>query len=272
MTTDFKNNYGPWALIVGASHGVGAEFARQLAAKGLNCVLLARRQSALEELETELQAMGAETRVIIQDLTDPEATNNIMQQITDLDIGLVVYNAGSPPYASQFLKAPFADWQKLVRMNVLTVMDLCYQVGPKLLARGKGGLLLVGSQAGLGGNKKYSMYTGTKGFMLNFGESLWIEWKDQGIDVLNLLISVVDSPTLRTQMKEANVPGWDKEDIGVPSPEEVAKVGLRELANGPTFMHPQDEQSGSEGPSEGEIRREAMAERWAITEPFVGND
>lgn len=130
----------------------------------------------------------------------------------------------------------------------------------------------MGSQAGLGGNKKYSLYTGTKGFMLNFGESLWIEWQDQGIHVLNLLISLVDSPTLRSQMKEANIPGWDKEDIGVAKPEEVARIGLRELANGPTFMHPQDEQSTGDEPSEGEQRREAMVQRWAMTAPFVGDD
>lgn len=272
MDKHFQNTYGPWAIVVGASHGVGSEFARQLAAKGLNCVLLARRQEALQALQAELQQLGVETRIIIQDLTAADATASILKQISDLDIGLVVYNAGAPPYASQFLKAPFADWQKLLQLNVFTVTDLCYQIGPKLLARGKGGLLLVGSQAGLGGNKKYSIYTGSKGFMLNFGESLWIEWKDQGIDVLNLLISIVDSPTLRTQMKEANVPGWDQADIGVPSPEEVARVGLRELANGPTFLHPQDEQDSNGERSEGEQRRDAMAERWAITAPFVGDD
>lgn len=277
MASEFQEKYGPWAIIVGASHGVGAQFARLLAAEGLNCVLLARSAGALEALQVELQqSYSVQTRLITQDLTASNAVDNILAQTADLDIGLVIYNAGAPPYAREFLKAPFADWQKLVQLNVLTMMSLCYQIGPKLLARGRGGLLLVGSQAGLGGNKKYSLYTATKGFMLNFGESLWIEWKDKGIDVLNLLISVVDSPTLRKQMQESNIPGWDQDDIGVATPEEVAKIGLRELANGPTFLHPQDELSRIEASanavSEGDRRREAMVQRWAITAPFVGDD
>lgn len=272
MFTDFQTTYGPWALIVGASHGVGAEFARQVAAQGVNCVLLARRQEALDTLADELQQHGVDTRTICQDLTATDAVANIVQATNDLDLGLIIYNAGAPPYASQFLKAPLDDWHKLIRLNVLTVTELCYQLGPQLLARGKGGLLLVGSQAGLGGNKKYSLYTGTKGYMLNFGESLWIEWQDHGINVLNLLISIVDSPTLRAQMQAANIPGWDSDDIGVPLPRDVARIGLRELANGPTFLHPQDEQTTTDTAREGDIRRDAMVARWATTEPFVGND
>ena len=268
-----KEKYGPWALIVGASHGVGAEFARQVAAQGINCVLLARRESALQTLQAELEReYSVETRIITVDLSKDTAVATINKGVNDLDIGLLIYNAGSPPYASEFLKAPVSDWQGLVRLNVSTVMELCHQFGQQFVQRGKGGLLLVGSQAGLGGNKKYSMYTGTKGFMLNFGESLWIEWKDKGVDVLNFLISVVDSPTLRTQMKASNIPGWDQDDIGVPKPEDVARIGLRELANGPTFFHPQDENAVAGEQSEGGQRREAMVERWAQTAPYVGED
>ncbi|MFA7552900.1 MAG: SDR family NAD(P)-dependent oxidoreductase [Spongiibacteraceae bacterium] len=268
-----KEKYGPWALIVGASHGVGAEFARQVAAQGINCVLLARREVALQELQAELQQeFSVETRAITVDLSAANAVATITDGILDLDIGLLIYNAGAPPYASEFLKAPLADWQGLVRLNVSTVMELCYTLGQSLLQRGRGGLLLVGSQAGLGGNKKYSMYTGTKGFMLNFGESLWIEWKDKGVDVLNLLISVVDSPTLRTQMKASNIPGWDLPDIGVPKPVDVARIGLRELSNGPTFFHPQDELVVAAEQSAGGQRKESMIERWAQTAPFVGED
>ncbi|MAT51684.1 MAG: short-chain dehydrogenase [Porticoccaceae bacterium] len=260
-------------MVVGASHGVGAEFARQVAAQGLNCVLLARREAVLKELQTELENdYGIETRVMTVDLSLDSAATTIVDSVEDLDVGLVIYNAGSPPYASEFLKAPYDAWDGLVHLNVSTPMALCYQIGKKLVARGKGGLLLVGSQAALGGNKKYAMYTGTKGFMANFGESLWIEWKDKGVDVLNLLISVVDSPTLRTQMKVSGIEGWDAEDIGVPKPADVARIGLRELQNGPTFIHPQDEDAKPGESKPGEARRDAMLERWAVTEPFVGDD
>jgi short-subunit dehydrogenase len=270
---DFKAKYGPWALIAGASHGVGSEFARQVAAQGINCVLLSRRESALQELRQELeQTHHIETRVITADLSTDGAIATIVEGVSDLDLGLIIYNAGAPPYASEFLKAPLDAWEGLVRLNVTSPMELSHILGQKLVDRGRGGLLLVGSQAGLGGNKKYSMYTGTKGFMLNFGESLWIEWQDKGVDVLNLLISVVDSPTLRAQMKKSNIAGWDAEDIGVPKPADLASIGLRELANGPTFIHPQDESSEAGSVSEGAQRRDAMLERWAITAPFVGDD
>lgn len=265
--------YGPWALIAGASHGVGTEFARQAAAQGINCVLLSRRESALKELQTELEKdHGIQTRVIAVDLSREGAVGIIEEGVKDLDLGLVIYNAGAPPYASEFLKAPLDAWQDLIRLNVTTVTELCYKLGQKLVDRGRGGLLLVGSQAGLGGNKKYSMYTGTKGFMVNFGESLWIEWKDKGVDVLNLLISVVDSPTLRAQMKKSNIPGWDAPDIGVPKPVDIAHIGLRELAHGPTFIHPEDEVTPAGETTPGVVRRESMLERWAITAPFVGED
>lgn len=272
-STEMKTKYGPWALIVGASHGVGTEFARQVAAQGLNCVLLARREAPLKELAVELQSdYGVDTRILTVDLTADNAVATITEGVKDLSLGLIIYNAGAPPYASEFLKAPMEEWTKLIRLNVLTVTELCYSLGQIMVDRGRGGLLLVGSQAGLGGNKKYSLYTGTKGFMLNFGESLWIEWKDKGVDVLNLLISVVDSPTLRAQMKASNIPGWDAEDIGVPKPADLARIGLRELANGPTYVHPDDEQTPAGEASHGETRRTAMLDRWAITAPFVGED
>jgi short-subunit dehydrogenase len=265
-----QDKYGPWVVIVGASHGVGAEFARQLAAGGLNCVLLARREAALQSLQAELEEQfSIQTRIVTVDLGTEAAVATISDAIADLEVGLVVYNAGAQPIASEFLQAPIDGWRQLVRLNVSTVMELCYSLGQPMVERGRGGLLLVGSQAGLGGNKKYSMYTGTKGFMLNFGESLWLEWKDKGVDVLNLLISVVDSPTLRAQMKLSNMPGWDLDDIGVPKPVDVARIALRELANGPTFHHPQDEDT-TVHPSAGEQRKAAMLDRWAQTAPFVG--
>ncbi|HLS97465.1 MAG TPA: SDR family NAD(P)-dependent oxidoreductase [Porticoccaceae bacterium] len=273
LADNFSEKYGPWALIAGASHGVGMEFARQVAAEGINCVLLSRREATLKAFQAELERdHGIETRVIAADLSKDGAVDTIEAGVRDLDLGLIIYNAGAPPYASEFLKAPLEPWEDLVRLNVTTVTQLCHRLGGRLVERGRGGLLLVGSQAGLGGNKKYAMYTGTKAFMLNFGESLWIEWKDRGVDVLNLLISVVDSPTLRAQMKKSNIAGWDAEDIGVPKPVDMARIGLRELPHGPTFIHPEDEATPAGEVTAGARRRDAMLERWAITAPFVGDD
>jgi short-subunit dehydrogenase len=265
-----KEKYGPWALILGASYGVGADFARQVAACGIHCILLARREPALHELRDELERDHAiSTRILAADLATEHAAARIADAVADLEVNLVIYNAGAPPYASEFLDAPLKDWKSLLQLNITTPMELCHLLGPRMIERGHGGLMLVGSQASLGGNKQFSIYTGSKGFMLNLGESLWMEWSDKGVDVLNLLISMVDGPTLRAQMKAAGVAGWDAEDIGVAQPADVARAGLRELGNGPTFLHPQDELTPPAGESEGDRRRAAMLERWAVTAPFV---
>lgn len=270
---DFLHRYGPWAMIAGASHGVGAEFARQVAAQGLNCILLARREQPLKELQQELtSSFGVKTLVIAQDLSEADAVERIVAAVGDRDVGLHIYNAGAPAYAANFLDAPMDVWRQLLQLNCATLMEYCYTFGPKLLDRGRGGLLLVGSQAALGGNRKYAMYTGTKGFMANFGETLWTEWSSHGVDVLNLLIQVVDSPTLRKQMKESNIEGWDAEDIGVPRPVDVARTGLDQLSHGPTFVHPQDENPAPGETPLGIRRKQDLEERVRITAPFIGDD
>ncbi len=273
MQTDqqFKDKYGPWALIVGASHGTGAACAHQLAAKGLNCVLIARNASAMTELAAQLASQyGVESKIIATDLSSPGGPAEVCQQLDGLDIGLLVYNAGAPAYASTFLNAPLQDWQNLLALGASSLMEISHHVGQKLVERGRGGILLMGSHAALGGNKKYAMYTATKGFMLNFGESLWMELQDKNVDVLNFLIMVVDTPTLRKQMQTSNIDGWDQPTIpGVYPAETVVSIALRELPNGPTFVHPADEE---EQAGLGARRREELVERWAHTAPYVGED
>ncbi|NHO66697.1 SDR family NAD(P)-dependent oxidoreductase [Aestuariicella hydrocarbonica] len=268
---DFQDKYGPWAVIIGASHGTGAESARQLAAQGLNCALVARSAPALLALKKELKTRyRVEARVITADLSTEAGVHHVQDSLVDLDLGLMVFNAGAPAYPSKFLNAPLQTWQDLLNLGANALMTLTYSIGQQLRERGKGGILLMGSHAGLGGNKKFAMYTATKGFMLNFGESLWMELKDQGIDVLNFLIQVVDTPTLRKEMQRAGIEGCDSDTIpGVYPAEAIVKLALRELPNGPTFIHPEDEEQGA---GTGKARGSAVKERWEHTAPFVGED
>src|SRR5271169_454682 len=107
----FRQRYGPWVVIAGASEGMGAEYARMLAEQGLNCVLVSRRRPALDELAAELvRDRGIETRVIALDLSQADAGRRLFDACADLEVGLYISNAGADPHASFFLARPLEDW------------------------------------------------------------------------------------------------------------------------------------------------------------------
>lgn len=265
-----KETYGPWALIAGASQGMGEEFARSLANAGINCVLVARTASKLEQLEAELKRdFAVETLTIALDLTAADAAETMIEKIGDREIGLLIFNAGSPAYTRTFVKGELKDWAALVRMNCLTVMNSCYHFGGKMVERGRGGVILMGSHAALGGTKKLAAYTATKGFMANFGESLWAEWEDQGVDVLSMLIGSTDTPTMRKKMADNGISVTS--DMNLASPKDVVRVALRELPNGPTFVFPDDEEAAPGTATRGTQRREHVFESSRISSAFIGD-
>ncbi len=267
----FKRKYGPWALIAGASHGVGAAFARQLAARGLNCVLVARRQDALDALRLELVAHhGVEVLVVSQDLSHADAASSLLAAVAEREIGLFVYNAGGDPFLTRFLDTSVEDWSSLLRLNASTPMACCHAFGGRMLGRGRGGVILVGSQAALGGIRKLAMYSASKAFAMNLGESLWAEWRDRGVDVLNLLIGTVDTPTMREAMVRLNIP--NALSMPLPQAEDVVAVALDGLGNGPTLIHPDDLASGEPHRRPGVARREHTIGKSAEAAVFIGAD
>ena len=266
----FQHRYGPWAVIAGASHGVGAAFAHQLAERGLHCVLVARRGEVMAQLKSELEDRYAvEVLVVTQDLSHPDACERLLATVGERQVGLFIYNAGGDPYITRFLDTSVEDWGALLRLNCLTVMQCSHAFGAAMLERGQGGLLLVGSQAALGGIRKLAMYTATKGFALNLGESLWAEWKDRGVDVLNLLIGTVDTPTMRDAMVKLKIP--DALTMTLPKAQDLALLALEELGNGPTLIHPEDtlvQVATAPGPA----RRAHVLSKSAEAAVFIGND
>ncbi|MFA5496411.1 MAG: SDR family NAD(P)-dependent oxidoreductase [Porticoccaceae bacterium] len=268
---EFRKKYGPWALIVGASHGLGEAFPRQLAALGLNCVLVARTAAKLESLKTGLEnEFGVEVLALALDLSLPGATERMIAAIGEREMGLLVYNAGSPPYARQFLQGGIGDWSGLVMKNAQTLMECCFHFGGKMVERGRGGVVLVGSHAAFGGTKKLSVYTATKAFGANFGESLWAEWSDKGVDVINLLIANTDTPTLREHMAEHGMTVTP--EMNIPTPEHIVSVGLAQLPNGPSFVFPDDENPEPGTVTRGQQRREYVVESTRTTAAFIGDD
>ncbi|KJS08499.1 MAG: hypothetical protein VR73_05370 [Gammaproteobacteria bacterium BRH_c0] len=270
-SNEFRTKYGPWALIVGASHGLGEAFPRQLAALGMNCILVARSAEKLQALQGQLESeFGIEVLSLTQDLSLPGATERMVEAVGSREIGLLVYNAGSPPYAKHFLKGDMADWSGLVVKNAQTLMETCFHFGGEMVERGRGGVVLVGSHAAFGGTKKLSVYTATKAFGANLGESLWAEWSDKGVDVINLLIANTDTPTLRAHMAEHGLEVTP--EMNIPIPEHIVRVGLAQLPNGPSFVFPDDEHPQEGKPTRGQHRRDYVIESTRITATFVGDD
>ncbi|MBD1552579.1 SDR family NAD(P)-dependent oxidoreductase [Pseudomonas typographi] len=271
MKLSFKHRYGPWAVIAGASHGMGAAFAELLAERGVNCVLVARRTEALEKLKAELTARHAvEVLWVSQDLSRPGAAQKLIATVGAREVGLFVYNAGGDPFITRFLDSSRADWASLLRLNALTLMECAHAFGGAMLGRRRGGLILVGSQAALGGIRKLAVYSATKGFAMNLGESLWAEWRDHGVDVLNLLIGTVDTPTMREAMVKLKIP--DALNMPLPKAEDIARLALAELGNGPTLIHPEDVGLTDPQHGPGFARRKQVIGKSAEAAVFIGND
>src|ERR1051325_9035865 len=200
-----KQKFGPWALVTGASSGIGAEFARQLAAGGLNVVLVARRLALLEELGRQLaEQYGINYRAIAADLSDENVIEEIIAMATqDIDIGLLVSNAGAGK-PSEFLSASLDDLHKIVRLNIGAHLNLIHHFAPKLAQRGRGGVILLSALGAAQGLPYIANDGATKAYVLSLGEALHLEFEKLGLNVTVVLPGGVDThviPKLGIQRK-----------------------------------------------------------------------
>jgi short-subunit dehydrogenase len=220
---DFRSRYGPWALVAGASEGLGAEFARQLAAKGLHIVAVARRQALLEQLARELETEhGVEVRPVSIDLADPGAAAALLERTRDLEVGLVVYNAALSPIGP-FLERDLDEKLRVLDVNCRTPLILAHEFGRAMAARGRGGLLLVSSMSALQGSPLVATYAATKAFDLVLGEGLWEELRGHGVDVLAFCAGATRTPNYEASRPE-KVPRF------APAAMEPAAVAAEALA------------------------------------------
>jgi short-subunit dehydrogenase len=180
--------FGPWALITGASSGIGAEFARQLAAMGLNVVVAARRQSLLDEVCDEVsQKHGVQARTVVVDLSDEDAVERLAEAVRDLDIGLVVSNAGTGD-PGDFLKHEPGELRRLFRLNALAHLNMARHFGQRLVERGGGGILLGGAMGAAHGIPFMANDAGSKAYVQSLGESLHAELKRHRVNVTVLVV------------------------------------------------------------------------------------
>jgi uncharacterized protein len=258
--------YGPWALITGASEGTGAEFALRLAHQGIHSILIARREGPLAELAAQVRATGAECVTASVDLAAPDATTQIAAAAGDREIGLFIANAGADTNMSLFLDRDVSDWDQLITLNIVTTMRNCHYFGQGMRARGRGGIILVGSGSCYGGLYGMGVYCGVKAFDLCFGEGLWAEMRHVGVDVLNLILGRTDTPAHR-RIAEGN--GGTFDAAGMASAADVARIGLEQLPHGPTYNWGQAHDVAGYAPNSPDDRRARILKIEALTGAYL---
>lgn len=228
--SNFYHQYGPWALIAGGSEGIGRCFAEQLAAEGINLVLLARKLGPLAEAAADIAAThGVEVRSHGFDLTAPDLETRLLAITEGLEIGLLIFNAGAMHGAGRFLDEPLDKQLALLRLNCIGPTVFCHTLGRPMRKRGRGGVILMSSMSGLTGGAYLSTYAASKSFDIVLAESLWGELADDGVHVLGLIAGATDTPAMASSgVRFAEGQAMD--------PAEVAREGLEQLPYGPLHV------------------------------------
>ncbi|MEM1417755.1 MAG: SDR family NAD(P)-dependent oxidoreductase [Myxococcota bacterium] len=179
----YVQRFGPTALVVGASATVGEQYARQLAARGMDVVLVARRAERLEEIAREIRAAhGVRARVIALDLLQEGALASLFEQTRSLEIGYLVVNANLHKI-NDFDLLALETKRRIVQMNVMVPTLLCDHYGPLMTARGRGAVFLSSALNFLMGLEKDAVFQGSKAYLSIFAESLWLEYRKKGVAV-----------------------------------------------------------------------------------------
>ena len=209
MTISYAAKYGPWALVTGASRGLGAGFALQCAERGLNLVLVATNAALLQQQADSLKNdCAVAVRTIAVDLTREDLLGEITPVTDSLEIGLLVNNAGISQ-VRPFLSLPLEQLVKQLHVNARAGLILAHHFGAKMASRKRGGIIFLSSASALHGTAYCANYAGTKAYNLILAESLWHELKPHGVAVLGFMAG----PT--------KTPGWD---ANAPKPGRLVKV------------------------------------------------
>lgn len=229
MSKNFKQRYGDWALVTGATSGIGAELADQIAAKGLNIVLVARKESDLKEHAAQItRKHGVETAIIPADLATDEGIAKV--KATKIEIGLLVPAAGIEANGA-FEKTSNELEQKVLQLNVIATFELVHHFSRGMINRGRGGILLVASLSGQMPNPYFANYAGSKAYVMSLGTSLYGEFRPKGVDVTVLSPGLTSTP-----MVADNGMDWAKTPMVAMDPTKVAALALAGLGRRPVTV------------------------------------
>lgn len=224
----FRARYGPWALVAGASEGLGAEFATQLAARGLHLVLLARREELLKTLSAHLKDLySIEIRTLPLDLARDDIATLVAEATCDLEIGLLVYNAAVSMIGPYF-ETSLDDHLREIAVNCRAPMTLAYLLGQPMLKRQRGGIVFMSSLGGAQGSALLANYAATKAYNRLLAEGLWDELRTQGVDVLASCPAAVSTPGYLASAPRGSTSAM--------TPQAVVTESLEALSKGPTII------------------------------------
>lgn len=188
-----KNNYGPWAIVTGASSGIGQELAVRLAEAGLNLIINARRLAQLDELAKKLQSTYAvDVKVVASDVGEPEGIEKIIKATQGLEVGLLVVSAGFGT-SGLFINSSLPAEISMLRVNCEALLSLTHYYGQQFVQQKRGGLILLSSIVGFQGVPYSANYAATKAYVQSLAEAIAIELKPYGVDVLAAAPGPVDS-------------------------------------------------------------------------------
>ncbi len=256
---EFAERYGPWALVVGASAGIGAAIADEAARRGINVLTVARRAPLLEERAARLRAThGVAVQTLAVDLTDPGAVDAIVAATGGLEVGTLVYNAAAEP-RGYFLEVPVAEHLDNITVNCTVPTLLCHHFGRAMVARGRGAIALVSSMGALQGGKVFASYFAAKAYEWILAEGLWAELAEAGVDAVAYVVGATRTENYKGQIDGSSDVGTSENgapETGAPDGLDIARRRLRHpsdpdevgrhlfdvLGRGPTeFSHPDDE-------------------------------
>jgi short-subunit dehydrogenase len=226
---EFARRYGPWALVTGGSEGVGLEWCRELASNGVNLVMLARRALVLEGAAAELEAAGVSVRTVVYDITSPDLADVVTSATADIEIGMVVHNVGNwDREHGEFLDDSLEVGRKTIDVNCVAPVTLAHLFLPAMKERGRGGLVLVGSLAGIAGQALEATYSAAKAFTQHFAEALWSELHECGVDVVCVPLGGTRTPALEAKgLLDVSM---------LPTAKECVAEAMEHLRDGPVFV------------------------------------
>jgi short-subunit dehydrogenase len=225
-SSSFKEKYGPWALVTGASSGIGQQLAVQLAQRQLNVLLVGRNAPELANTAAQVRRHGAQAEVILADFEQPNTVQDVIRATEKYDVGLCIPAAGFGD-SGLFVDADLTIQQAMLQVNVNAVMTLTHHFANRMKQRGRGGIILLASMLGFHGAPFSANYAATKAYVLSLGEALAIELKPAGV---HLLVSS-PGPTATGFAKRASM------NMGkMMTAQEVATETLQALGNASTLL------------------------------------